>query len=142
MYSEVNGPERVYGSSVFSSLTHLKVQLCTGHPLIQVEIVSVCKSHYMRWLASQSSFSLTFLILECKVVIPLLSPVGVQVQVHLLQVQECLGAGAGMSYAGAGMSSAISSLLSENIESETEEVSDFVGWTRSLGILLTERCRT
>ena len=42
----------------------------------------------MRWLASQSSFSLTFLILECKVVIPLLYPVWVQVQEHLLQVQE------------------------------------------------------
>ena len=70
-----------------------KVQHCTGYPLIQVEIVSVCKSHYMRWLASQSSL-LTFLILEC-VVILRLSPVWVQVQVvqvqvRLLQVQECL----------------------------------------------------
>ena len=37
-----------------------------------------------------------------------------------------VGAGAGTSSAGAGMSSAISFLLSENIESETEEVSDFV----------------
>ena len=37
------------------------------------------------------------------------------------------GAGAGMSSAGAGMSSVISSLPSENIESETEEVSDFSG---------------
>ena len=37
------------------------------------------------------------------------------------------GAGAGISSAGAGTSSVISSLLSENIESETEEVSDFVG---------------
>ena len=49
--------------------------------------------------------------------------------------------GAGMSPAGAG-TSVISSLLSENIESETEEVSDFVKWTRSLGILLTEWCST
>ena len=52
------------------------------------------------------------------------------------------GAGADMSSAGAEMSSVISSLPSENIESETEEVSDFVGWTRSLGILLTEWCST
>ena len=37
---------------------------CTGYPLIQVEIVSVCKSHYMHWLVSQSSL-LTFLLLEC-----------------------------------------------------------------------------
>ena len=69
----------------------------------------------MRWLASQSSFLLTFLILECKVIIPLLSPVwGAGA--------GGAGAGAGTSSAGAGMSSVISSLLSENIESETEEV--------------------
>ena len=37
---------------------------CTGYPLIQVEIVSVCKSHYMYWLVSQSSL-LTSLLLEC-----------------------------------------------------------------------------
>ena len=37
---------------------------CTGYPLIQVEIVSVCKSHYMYWLVSQSSL-LAFLLLEC-----------------------------------------------------------------------------
>ena len=37
---------------------------CTGYPLIQVEIVSVCKSYYMYWLVSQSSL-LTFLLLEC-----------------------------------------------------------------------------
>ena len=41
-----------------------KVQHCTGYPLIQVEIVSICKSHYMHWLVSQSS-QLTFLLLEC-----------------------------------------------------------------------------
>ena len=41
----------------------------------------------MHWLASQSSFSLTFLILECKVIVPLLSPVWVQVQVQVVQVQ-------------------------------------------------------
>ena len=39
-------------------------------------------------------------------------------------------------------SSAISSLLSENIESEKEEVSDFVGWTRSGENFSTELCRT
>ena len=68
-----------------------KVQHCTGYPLIQVEIVSVCKSHYMCWLASQSSL-LTSLFLECVVVLRL-SPVWVwvvQVQVCLLQVQEHL----------------------------------------------------
>ena len=84
----------------------------------------------MRWLASQSSFSLTFLILECKVVIPLLSAVWmqVQVQVHLLQVQECL--------------LQFPPFLLKNIESEMEEVSDFVGWTRSGKNFSTELCRT
>ena len=47
---------------------------------------------------------------------------------HSLTVSSVgAGAGAGTSFAGAGMSSAISSLLSENKESEKEEVSDFVG---------------
>ena len=56
----------------------------------------------MHWLAFQSSSSLTFLILECKV--PWLSPV-------------CFaGAGAGTFSAGAGTSSAFSSLSSENTE--------------------------
>ena len=46
-----NGPERsyafynmflyIYGSSVFGSCTHSKVQVYTGYPLIQVEIVSL-----------------------------------------------------------------------------------------------------
>ena len=74
--------------SLFTSVR--KVQHCTGYPLIQVEIVSVCKSHYVCWLASQSSL-LTSLFLEC-VVFFQLSPVWVQVQVqiHLLQVQEHL----------------------------------------------------
>ena len=48
--------------AVFTSFT--KSQYCTGYPLIQVEIVSVCKSHYMYWLVSQSSL-LTSLLLEC-----------------------------------------------------------------------------
>ena len=111
MYSEVNGPERTYNGQFYVSVymcvhctrkpihyslftTFCKVQHCTGYPLIQVEIVSVCKSHYMCWLASQSSGVLTSLFLEC-VVILRLSPVWVQVQVvqvqvHLLQVQEHL----------------------------------------------------
>ena len=80
--------EVFYNSFITVMMSQIcKVQHCTGSPLIQVEIVSTCKSHYMHWLASQSSFSLTFLNLECKVVIPLLSIVWVQLQV---QVQECL----------------------------------------------------
>ena len=81
-----------------------KVQHCTGYPLIQVEIVSVCKSHYMRWLAFQSS-GVDFLVLG--------------VCGHFLTVSSVgagagsAGAGAGMSSAGAGMSSVISSLLSK-----------------------------
>ena len=43
---------------------HKKSIHCTGYPLIQVEIVSICKSHYMYWLVSQSSL-LTSLLLEC-----------------------------------------------------------------------------
>ena len=74
--------------SLFTSVR--KVQHCTGYPLIQVEIVSICKSHYIHWLVSQSSL-LTFLFLEC-VVVHGLSPVWVQVQVQvlLLQVQVLL----------------------------------------------------
>ena len=114
MYSEVNGPERSYNDQFYVSIymcvhctrglkaysqqliyNFRKVQHCTGYPLIQVETVSVCKSHYMHWLASQSSCMLTSLFLECVVILQL-SPVWVQVQVqvqvqvHLLQVQECL----------------------------------------------------
>ena len=81
----------------------------------------------MCWLASQSSFSLTFSILECKVVVPLLYPVWVQVQVCLLQVQEHLQ---------------FPAFLLKNIESENEEVSDFVGLTRSGENLSTELCWT
>ena len=71
--------------SLFTSVR--KVQHCTGYPLIQVEIVSICKSHYMHWLVSQSSL-LTFLFLECVVTLGL-SPVWVQVQVQV-QVQVLL----------------------------------------------------
>ena len=97
LYSEVNGPERscnfmtVYicvsivrevsiQYCLFTSVR--KVQHCTGYPLIQVEIVSVCKSHYVCWLAPQSSL-LIFLILEC-VVIFRLFPVWVQVQLQVV----------------------------------------------------------
>ena len=56
-----------------------------------------------------------------------------------------VGAGAGSS-AGASSTisaiSAFSSFLSENTESDTEAVLDFVWITRLLGILLTELCQT
>ena len=65
--------------AVFTSFA--KSQYCTGYPLIQVEIVSICKSHYMHWLVSQSS-RLTF---PCSwsVVTPVWLQVQVQVQVLL-----------------------------------------------------------
>ena len=56
----------------------------------------------MHWLGSQSSL-LTFLILECVVVLLTVSSVGAGAG----------GAGTGTSSAGAGMSSVISSLLSK-----------------------------
>ena len=70
---------------------------CTGYPLIQVEIVSVCKSHYMYWLVSQSSL-LTFLLLECG---------------HswtISSVAAGAGAGTGAGPSAAGASSAISAI--------------------------------
>ena len=71
--------------AVFTSFA--KSQCCTGYPLIQVEIVSVCKSHYMYWLVSQSFQQRTF---PCSwsVVAPVW--LQVQVQVLLLQVQVLL----------------------------------------------------
>ena len=49
--------------AVFTSFA--KSQCCTGYPLIQVEIVSICKSHYML-LAGLPKFSVDFsLLLEC-----------------------------------------------------------------------------
>ena len=63
---------------------------------------------------------------------------------HSLTISS-VGAGAG---AGTGASSAISvisaisSFLSENTESDTEAVLNFVWVTRSLGTLLTELCHT
>ena len=82
LYPKVNGPERScnfitlcicvsivqeksINYSLFTSVR--KVQHCTGYPLIQVEIVSVCNGHYVCWLASQSSL-LTSLFLECVVI--------------------------------------------------------------------------
>ena len=48
-----------------------------------------------------------------------------------------MGAGAGMS-AGAVTSAVIFSLPSDSENREAEAVSDFVGWTRSSDIFLTE----
>ena len=115
MYSEVNGPERSFTSLyicvsiVREKLIYKfhKVQHCTGYPLIQVEIVSVCESHYMHWLASQSS-GVDFLVPGV---------CGHSLTVSSVGAGAGAGgagsAGAGMSSAGAGTSSAISFLLSK-----------------------------
>ena len=114
MYLEVKGPER--SCNDFMSLyicvsivrekpklftSFHKVQHCTGYPLIKVEIVSVCKSHYMCWLASQSS-GVDFLV-----------PGVCGRSWTVSNVGAGAGAGAGTFSAGAGTSSAISSLLSK-----------------------------
>ena len=52
------------------------------------------------------------------------------------------GAGAGASAGASSAISVFSSFPSENTESDTEAVLDFVWMTRSLGILSTELCRT
>ena len=71
---------------------------CTGYLLIQVEIVSICKSHYMCWLVSQSSL-LTFLLLEC----------GHSLTISSVAAGAGAGTGAGPSAAGASFTiSAIS----------------------------------
>ena len=57
--------EKYIRYSLFTNVR--KVQHCTGCPLVQVEIASVCKSHYMHWLVSQSSCMLSSLLLECVV---------------------------------------------------------------------------
>ena len=57
--------EKYIHYSLFTNVR--KVQHCTGYPLIQVDIVSACKSHYVCWLASQSSL-LTSLFFECVVI--------------------------------------------------------------------------
>ena len=63
--------------AVFTSFA--KGQCCTGYPLIQVEIVSVCKSHYMYWLVSQIFQQRTF---PCSWSV--VAPVWLQVQVQVL----------------------------------------------------------
>ena len=67
---------------------------CTGYPLIQVEIVSVCKSHYMYWLVSQSSLLTFSLLLEC----------------GRSWTISSVAAGAGPSAVGAGPSAASSTI--------------------------------
>ena len=52
------------------------------------------------------------------------------------------GAGAGSSAGASSAISTFSSFLSENTESDTEAVFNFVWVTRLLGILLTELCWT
>ena len=100
---------------------------CTGYLLIQVEIVSVCKSHYMYWLVSQSSL-LTF---PCSwsVVAHGLSPVWVQVQV-LLQFLLSLHFLHFLPF------------FLKNTELDTEEVFGVVMKTRLGENLSTELCRT
>ena len=98
--------DTLYEKSVFTTANSLftnvrKVQHCTGYPLIQVEIVSICKSHYIHWLASQSSL-LTSLFLECVVIFQLFSSVGAGA-----------GTGAGTSASVISAISAFSSFLSE-----------------------------
>ena len=95
LYSEVKGPERSY--NCFTSL-YICVSIVREKPIynfLQSPTLywvstnpgrdSVCKSHYMHWLASQSSDMLTSLFLECVVILQL-SPVWVQVQVQVVQV--------------------------------------------------------
>ena len=118
----------------------VKVQHCTGYPLIQVEIVSICKSHYMHWLVSQSSL-LTFLFLECVVAYGL-SPVWVQVQVQVqvlllqLQVQVLLLQVHPLQFL------CFLPFFLKNRELDTEEVFGVVMKTRLGEILSTELCWT
>ena len=88
---------------------------CTGYPLIQVEIVSICKSHYMHWLVSQSSL-LTFLLLECGHSWSI-SSVAAGAGAGAGTGPSAVGAGAGPSAAGASSAisafSTFSSFLSE-----------------------------
>ena len=80
---------------------------CTGYLLIQVEIVSICKSHYMHWLVSQSSL-LTSLLLECGR------------SWTISSVAAGAGAGVGPSAVGAGAGpSAASSMISAISASST-----------------------
>ena len=84
----------------------------------------------MNWLAFQSSFSLTFWILECRTV-PRLSSAGAGIGV-------CAGVNAGTSAI-----SAISSLSSDLESKEAEaSMSYLVGWMRSCDIFAAELCST
>ena len=114
--------------AVFTSFT--KCQCCTGYLLIQVEIVSVCKSHYMHWLVSQSS-RLTF---PCSwsVVAPVWLQVQVQVQVLLLHLPQFLGSLHFPRFLP---------FFLQNTELDTE-VFGVVMKTRLGENLLTELCRT
>ena len=79
---------------------HKKSIHCTGYLLIQVEIVSVCKSHYMYWLVSQSSL-LNFLLLECG---------------HSWTISSvAAGAGAGACTGPSAVSSAISAISASSM---------------------------
>ena len=147
LYLEVNGPKRSckftalymcvfivrekYINSLFTNVH--KVQHCTGYPLIQVEIVSICKSHYMHWLVSQSSL-LTFLFLEC-VVTHGLSPVWVQVQVQV-QVQILLLQVHPLQFLH------FLPFFLKNTKLDTGEVFGVVMKTRLGEILSTELCQT
>ena len=75
---------------------------CTGYPLIQVEIESVCKSHYLHWLVSQSCMLTFLLFLEC----------------GRSWTVSSVAAGAGPSAVGAGPSAA-SSVISAVSASST-----------------------
>ena len=96
--------------SLFTSVR--KVQHCTGYPLIQVEIVSVCKKS-LCVLAGFPKFFVDFLVLG--------------VCGHFLTV-SCVGAGAGTGPSAAGASFAILQYLHflpfflKNTELDTEEV--------------------
>ena len=138
MYSKVLKEVDIMALRVCNSAKKLKVavftsfakgQCCTGYLLIQVEIVSVCKSHYMHWLVSQSS-QLTF---PCSwsVVTPVW--LQVQVQVLLLHLPQFL------------LSLHLPRFLPfflKSTELDTEEVFGVVMKTRLGEILLTELCRT
>ena len=78
--------------AIFTSFA--KSQYCTGYLLIQVEIVSVCKSHYML-LAGLPKFSVDFsLLLEC----------GRSWTISSVAAGAGAGAGTGPSAVGAGPS--------------------------------------
>ena len=115
--------------AVFTSFT--KSQCCTGYPLIQVEIVSICKSHYMYWLVSQSSL-LTF---PCSWSV--VTPVWLQVQVHVLVLLLHLPQFLLFLHLLRFLP-----FFLKSTELDTEEVFGVVMKTRSGEILLTELCRT